>query len=284
MEYNHKIKKNIDIHILAENKEDILDEKIIKRNLDTNFMGKNICVFHEIDSTSTYCKNNSYELVEGSLIICEIQTSGRGRFSKVWDHPNGNIAMSIILKPKIDISKISKITQVCASAIYEALKEVGIKTKIKWPNDLVIENKKICGILTELKIEKENDISVVVGIGLNANSDMLDFSDDINQTITSIYMETEKKINRNVLIAIILNKFEIFYNEFINDNFNISLDICRKNSNLIGRYVYLINDGDNLRAKAIDIGLEGELILMNEDGKEFSIKSGEVSVRINDNI
>ena len=261
---------------------DILTYEEVKNNLSTEFIGRNIIHFNELDSTNSYAKKIADSLEgEGHVIITEKQLNGRGRMGRQWVSQNNNgIWMSVILKPKVSIFEVSKITQVAAAAVSLALTNLGVHTQIKWPNDLIINDKKVCGILTEMNSEINVINHVVVGIGINVNNDEDDFSDEIKNIATSIKIETSKKLKRNVLLAEILNNFENLYLELNNNNFSKSLDICKKNSYVIGKEINLIKNQEVKEAKAIDINNDGELVVKYANGETDNIISGEISVRI----
>ncbi|MPN39162.1 Bifunctional ligase/repressor BirA [bioreactor metagenome] len=172
----------------------------------------------------------------------------------------------------------SKLTLIGAAAVERAMEEVGIEAYIKWPNDIVLNNKKVCGILTEMSGEMDRVNYIVMGIGINVNTNS--FPEEINSIATSLKIETGREVDRKLLVAGILNNFENLYNKFIiENNFNQVIDICRNKSVLLGKDVRLIN-GENIRkAKAIDIDDDGELIVQYEDGVLGKVLSGEISVR-----
>lgn len=254
---------------------DYLSGENINRHLHTKFMGRNVVYLEKIDSTNNYAKNN--DLSNGSIVTCEEQTTGRGRLGRRWESQKG-MCMSIVLIPEIELSQISKITQVCAAAVAIALEELEIHAEIKWPNDIFLNGKKICGILTEMKTEKDKHPYVVVGIGMNINNDH--FPDEIKDIASSLFIETGKVFEKSLIAAKILNNFETLYNEFIKGNFNESLNICREKSYVIGKNINLIENNSVRKATAVDIGSEGELVVMTEDGNTEKIISGEVSVRL----
>lgn len=250
----------------------------IKKHLKTKNIGKNIIHFVQIDSTNTYAKNMGNMLEHGTVITCEEQTAGRGRLGRTWEARNGSMCMSIFLKPEINLYQVSKITLVCAAAVSLALEELGMNAEIKWPNDIILNNKKICGMLTEMKTEMNELMYVVIGIGVNVNND--DFSDEIKNTASSIYLETGLHFEKSIIAAKILNHFEILYDEFVSDNLKKSLDICREKSYVIGKQINLIENNIKTAARAVDLGNEGELIVQYEDGTIDHIISGEISVRL----
>lgn len=259
---------------------DIITSELVSENLKTKFIGRKIVHFDTIDSTNTYAKTIGELCDEGTVITCERQVLGRGRLGRQWESQVGSMCMTIVLKPEISILQVPKITQVCAAAVSLSLDELSVEAEIKWPNDLMINSKKICGILTEMNSDKNHVNYVVVGIGLNVNNLYEDFSSEIRNVATSIFYETGKKINRNIIAAKVMNNFEMLYNEFvINNNFKLSLDICRKKSNIIGKNINLVKNNEIISAKALNLGDDGELIVQYKDGEIDSIISGEISVR-----
>ena len=209
---------------------DILSYSEIKDSLKTERVGRNIEYFKTIDSTNKYAKENAGELADGTVIIAEEQTEGRGRLGRDWQSTKyKGIYFSIVLKPDLHPSRVSKITLIGASAVYLALKELGIESLIKWPNDIILDEKKICGILTEMSCELNQVNYLVIGIGLNVNQTKEDFSSDLSNKAGSIRMAEGKVYERKLILASILNNFEKLYREYVEeDNFSTTLEIARK--------------------------------------------------------
>ena len=256
---------------------DWLTEENIKKHLNTKTIGRNIIYFETVNSTNAYAKDAGSSLEDGTVITCDEQTTGRGRLGRKWESQKG-MCMSILLKPHIDLRHVPKITQVCAAAVSLSLDELEIDTKIKWPNDIYLNGRKICGILTEMKTEMNNLSFIVIGIGMNVIND--NFPEKIKNTASSIFQETGKKVEKSIVAAKILNNFEILYNEFTKGNFKASLDICREKSYVLGREISLIENSSMKKATAVDLGSEGELVVRYEDGRTENVISGEISVRL----
>ncbi|WP_138207120.1 biotin--[acetyl-CoA-carboxylase] ligase [Haloimpatiens lingqiaonensis] len=261
---------------------DSLTGEEVDEYLHTKYMGRNIVHFETIDSTNTKAK----ELAaggqpEGTVIISEEQTQGKGRLGRNWTSPkNKGIWMSIILRPDIDPVKVCMVTQVAAAAAAKAIEEIGIKGYIKWPNDIVVEGKKVCGILTEMSGELDKINYVILGIGINVNLEEKDFPEELKDIATSLKIEKGKSINRKELVGKILNNFENLYESFVKeDDIEKSLDICREKSILLGKEIQIIGRNEVRKAKAITIDEEGRLVVRCQDGKEEKIISGEVSIR-----
>lgn len=260
---------------------DILTREEIAEYLNTKTIGRTIYHYDSIESTNKLAKEIAMGEEEGTVIIAEEQTDGRGRLGRAWTSPKGSgIWMSIIIKPKIAPMDASKVTQITAASVYSAISEMGIETNIKWPNDIVLNGKKVSGILTEMTSEMMQINYMAIGIGINVNLDAGDIPEDIIEKATSLKIECGRKINRKELIARILNHFEYFYDKLIlNEDIEESITICKEKSALIGKKIRVISRGKELEREAIDLTSSGELIVKDEDGNIEKIISGEVSVR-----
>lgn len=259
---------------------DILSLEELEIHLDTDFIGRDIKYFNTIDSTNKKAKELANDLSEGSVIISEEQTLGKGRIGRSWISPkNKGIWMSIILKPNLEPSKVSRVTQIGAVAVFKALEKMNIKSQIKWPNDILIDGKKISGILTEMSGELNMIDYIVMGIGVNVNLDKSDIPDELEYKATSIKIEEGKSIDRKILTSYILSEFEKYYMNFKKQgDITGVIEILKENSALIGKEVRVIKGTQIRSGRAIDINEDGELVVEFEDGRE-NIYSGEVSIR-----
>lgn len=263
---------------LTERPTDILTNQNIGHDLNTKFIGKKIIHFDTIESTNDYAKKIANEEDEGTVIISEEQTKGRGRIGRAWESKrNEGIWMSIILKPNIIPYKAPFLTLIAGASIVNALNNLDIEASIKWPNDIIISNKKICGILTELSSEIERINHIVLGIGINVKT--MEFSKEICNIATSLYKEGYN-VSRVDLVRAILKEFEYLYLEYINNNNKEkTLDICRKYSAIIDKDIYIINGDNKELVKCLDINEDGNLIINDKYGNKREILSGEVSIR-----
>ncbi|KEH99340.1 biotin--[acetyl-CoA-carboxylase] ligase [Clostridium massiliodielmoense] len=261
---------------------DLLTFEEVNPYLKTNYIGKDIRYYNTIDSSNTKAKElGAAGAKEGTVVISEEQTGGRGRLGRTWVSPKfKGIWMSIILRPDIEPMEASKITQIGAASVCISINELGLKSAIKWPNDIVLNSKKVCGILTEMSGELNKINYIVMGIGINVNIESDDFPGDIKNIATSIKIEGGSKVKRKELVGKVFNNFEILYDEFIKSGtIKKSINICKENSALIGKQVKIIKRSDEVFAKAIGLTEDGELIVEYNDGKVDKIVSGEVSVR-----
>lgn len=248
-------------------KSDILDKETILSALKTKEFGRNLLMFDEVTSTNIIAKENS-KFPEGTVFLAESQTNGRGRLGREWKSAKGEgLWFSILLKPDILPDRVSLITLVAGMAVCRAL---GNKYFIKWPNDIVADGKKVCGILTEL-----SDGNVICGIGINVNHE--DFPEDLRVKATSMYLQSGIQYERNILFADILNEFEKLYAEFKDRGFDKLSEEYKKKCVTIGKQVS-VSGGVTLIGIAEEITSGGELVIRNTDGTHI-VNSGEVSVR-----
>ena len=239
------------------------------------------CCFESIDSTNEEAKRRGEAgAPDGSVYVADNQTSGKGRRGRTWISPAGeDIFFTILLRPELPLSSVSMITLVAASAVSEAIDKVtGLDSKIKWPNDIVLNRKKVCGILTEMNMEIDSVAYVVVGIGINVNR--MEFREDIADMATSLKKESGHTVERAALLSEILSAFFRDYKLFLEEQ-NLSSFLEYYNQKLInvGREVRLIKKGEEVIRTAIGINDRGELIVRDDEGNTEHIFSGEVSVR-----
>ncbi len=252
---------------------DILTEYTVKNGLNTKFIGQNIFVYPETDSTNNRAKAE-YASPDGSLFIAEIQTGGKGRLGRGWEAPAGvGIWMSILLKPDLSPSDVSQITLIAGLAVCRA---IGCGAKIKWPNDIVIGSKKVCGILTEMSAEMERVNYVVCGIGINVNIES--FDRELAKKATSLLIESGIKYDRPEIIRRVLTEFELLYSDFLKNGLKNILPEYKRLCVTLNREVQVIYKHETIIAAAVDISEEGSLIV-EKDGRKITVNSGEVSVR-----
>ena len=260
---------------------DIISEQELKDGLRTKYIGQKIFAFDEIGSTNEQAKKQAGSgAINGSLFIADRQLCGRGRLNKQWlSLANVGVWMSILLMPDVLPSKIMQISLISGIVICKVIKnQTGLNAQIKWPNDIIINGKKVCGILTEMVTEEQRISFVVNGIGINVNTN--EFPEEIKDIATSLYLETGKIFSRKLLIQEILVKFEKYYEKFIYGNELTSIIDEYKSMCLnIGNEVVVIMRDKQLNGKAIGITEIGELIIKTEAGEVTHVNSGEVSIR-----
>ncbi len=256
---------------------DIISEQGIRQYLDLN-REVHILTFNTITSTNTVAKKMAIDgATDGTIIIADEQTEGRGRYGKSFFSPGGTgIYMSIIMKPDLGLEDSQLITIYTAVAVCKAIELItNIEPKIKWVNDIFLNNKKICGILTEATSDFESGKieSIIIGIGINIQTREVDFPDELSSIAGSLF---PKDVSRNKLIAGILN--EIFNN--LKDLATEGLIKEYKNrSFVLGREISFYKNEVITYGRAIDINKNGNLIVIAQDGKTETLNSGEISIK-----
>ncbi len=258
---------------------DLVTQESIEGKIKTKVIGKHVHYQMEVGSTNTLAKQFAEEKnSHGLLVTADIQNSGKGRRGRSWVSPKGcGIWMTLVLKPELDPRNASMLTLVAALAVAKGICEVTkLDAKIKWPNDIVVNKKKVCGILTEMNAELDFINYVVVGIGINAN--ITEFPDEIKGVASSLYLESGNRINRSDLICKSLEYFEKYYETFLNAG-NLSIIMEEYNTFLInkGKMVKILGD-TQLVGTAKGINEKGELIVTVGE-EDITVMSGEVSVR-----
>ena len=242
---------------------------------------RNIIYYEELDSTNntldTLAKDGAKE---GTIVVADSQLAGKGRRGRQWESPKGeNIYMSILLRPAFNASLASMLTIVAAYSVALAIREMGFQeAQIKWPNDIVLSGKKVCGILTELCLKGTEIDYVIVGIGVNVNTKC--FALELSDKATSLYLEGEKVLNRETILHDIVDKFEEQYARFLHCQ-DLSFMKVEYDKMLVNRdrEVCVLEPGKEYRAYAKGITDTGELLVTTADGCEKKVYAGEVSVR-----
>ena len=258
-----------------------MNKEEIENELKSNWVGKNLWYYDEIDSTNNRAMALGEERApHGTTVVADQQNGGKGRRGRTWLSPSGtNIYVSILLRPEFDVQKAPMLTLLMAYSVTEVLREAeGLDARIKWPNDIVLNKKKVCGILTEMTM-KDSDIDyVVIGVGINVNNE--EIPQELTISATSLKLETGKEINRAVLLARILERFEKESEAFVKAG-DLSVIQDGYNQILVNRenQVRVLETGNEYRAIAHGINHLGELLVEREDGNIEHVFAGEVSVR-----
>ena len=262
---------------------DKLERVTLLHGMETKALGRTVEIHEFIDSTNSRAKELALlGYPEGTLVVAEEQLKGRGRMGRSWISPAGKgIWMSLLLRPKIPPSSAPIITSLAALAVKRALEEVAaLKASIKWPNDIILQNKKVCGILTEIHADIDIIHYVILGIGINANLDKEDFPKELLDSATSISIVLGRKVDRTELVQAIMKHMEDIYTDYIKKgDIGSILDECRKCSATLGRTVKVIGRDREFSGKAVDLDEDGALLVLKEDGEMEKVLSGDVSVR-----
>ncbi|EKQ53853.1 MULTISPECIES: biotin--[acetyl-CoA-carboxylase] ligase [unclassified Clostridium] len=258
---------------------DLLNKTELLPMIKTSKIGRNIIYFDNIDSTNIKAKELAQKDAEnGTIVIAEKQTLGSGRFNRKWVSPSGGLWFTLILRPTIPPTEAPKITQIAAASVYKTLKKFNINATIKWPNDILLNNRKLCGILAEMKCDMDSVHYLVLGIGMNINIDKNDFDESIKSTATSLKVECKNEFKRSEILSEFLSHFEELYYKFI-DNLDLSetISICRDNSNILGKQAKLITYNKEEIVTCISLSDTGDLIVKDSNGHEKAVLTGEIS-------
>lgn len=280
MEYKITSDQNLGYCLVS--RPDLLLPQEIQRGLSTNYVGKEIYYFPELKSTNIRAKEKALhgaeEISEGTLIVAERQSAGKGRLGREWFSPVGGIWFSVILYPQLSPSYISRITLMTAVAVVKSIKIcTQIKSQIKWPNDILINEKKVCGILTEMSAELDIINWVVVGIGINVNIEHREFPEDIQENTISLKETSGKEISRVKLAQTFLQEFEKYYEILKRREFSSILKEWKLYSHTLGKKIRVDIGERIITGEAVDINEEGSLILKKEDGELLEIISGTIT-------
>ncbi|WP_245747988.1 biotin--[acetyl-CoA-carboxylase] ligase [Methanolobus profundi] len=253
---------------------DIIDPVELKGLLKTSLVGSEINYYSVLESTNNTAREIAQKAPEGTVIIAEKQNKGRGRLGTEWQSASGGIWMSLILKPSIPLENVSRVTLVAGIAVTNALRNMDIDAHIKWPNDVLIRGKKICGILTEVSAEVQKVDHVILGIGINANVKLSDLSEDIRRNSTSISNEMGKVIDRNRFVASLLYELEQQYIIFKTKKFIDIVDEWINLSDTIGRNVRVTTPNRIIEGKAVGITEKGALVILDGNHERHEIIAG----------
>lgn len=249
----------------------------ISYGLETKILGKKIFAYNLADSTNTIAYNLAEQSeIEGALIVAEKQTKGKGRMGRHWVSPQGSgIYMSLILKPKISPAEAGKITLMSSVAVAKTIRKItGLQAVIKWPNDVYIDQGKVCGILTEMSAELDRINFIIMGIGININT----IKTDLPDTATSLFIKTGEKINRIVFLQKMLAELEAYYHKLVKGEFSEIIDSWRDLSMTLGKRIKVEWRGQIIQGQAMDVDDSGALILRDDFGFTHHILSGDISI------
>ena len=257
----------------------IYNETTIADQIHTKWAGKTVHFAKETDSTNLWIKRLAKEgAPEGTLALAEFQSAGRGRLGRSWEVPEGtSVMMSILLRPKFEPQYAPTLTLVMGMAVAKAVKNLGFDVSIKWPNDVVVSHKKICGILTEMGVRDGKIDYAVIGVGINVN--IKEFPEEMVDKATSLYLESGKEFDRSQIPGLVMEAFEKYYEKFaatcdlsgLKEEYESILANYNQPVRVLAKEPY---EGV---ARGITDG--GELLVEKTDGTIVAVSAGEVSVR-----
>jgi len=251
----------------------------IESHLETVSIGRDIVYRDSVESTNSLAYSLALQdAPEGTVVVAEAQRVGKGRLQRRWFSPYAkNLYISIVLRPQLHPSRVYPLTFVSSLAVFDTLAALGVEPQLKWPNDVLVKGKKICGTLTELSTEADAVRFVVVGIGLNVNMKRTELAEEIRTVATSLAMETKKTFERSQVCGMLLTNMEKYYG-LIEDHG--TEEICRiweDRSNIKGRTLEIVQVDRVYRGVSEGIDHDGGLLL-NVAGKVTKIIAGDVSV------
>ena len=260
---------------------DTLIPSEVSAGLDTVVVGRNIVFLPETDSTNTRARQLAEEGAEdGTVVIADLQSQGKGRMGRFWVSPSGvNLYLSIILRPKIELRHATQMTFLTAVAVAEAIEDAGdFSPNLKWPNDVLLHDRKIAGLLNELNAETEQIHFMVLGIGVNLNMKQEQFPSDLRTPATSLLVEGGKKVSRLEFTRLLLKKIDSLYSLYQEEGFAPILARWEQRCQMLGRKVEV--DYQHSRVTGTVKGLDeaGALLLSRSDGGEERVLAGDVKL------
>lgn len=257
------------------------NQEILKKSLAGKLFGYNLYYYTETGSTN----DEAYSLgiggaPEWTVVIADNQKKGKGRMQRTWYSPPGsNIYTSVILRPRIQSSKASQIPIVAGLAVAKTLKNYcPHKISIKWPNDVLIDGRKVCGILTQIKLSGKGVDFIVLGIGINVNIGCDQFPTDIQEIATSLSVEIRRKISRLELINSLYENLAKCYKQLVQKGFGRIKEEWQMLSPMIGQTVQVAFKNETVEGKAAGIDDDGSLILLADGNKKIKVSAGDATI------
>ncbi len=260
---------------------EIYGQHELESRMDTEWAGHPVVFYDKLPSTNLQAKLDAEKgAVQGTLIVADMQTAGRGRRGRTWSSPAGtNVYFTLIIKPDFQVELASMVTLVMGLAVAEGIRETcGLEAGIKWPNDIVVNGKKVCGMLAEMSVERDFIHYVVIGVGINVAQQ--EFAPEIAHVATSLWQECGYRVPRAELTANVMKAFESYYEIFREKGSLVGL--MEKYNNLLvnqNREVRVLAPGAEFQGISRGINEMGELLVEREDGTVAKVYAGEVSVR-----
>jgi len=252
--------------------------KKIREQLKTKFIGHEINYFTEITSTNDVVKELAAKgAKEGTVVLAETQTHGKGRIGRRWLSPKGGIWFSVILRPNISAKDSYQLTFMAAVAVAKTIRKMfKVNTEIKWPNDVLVNKRKVCGILTETSIRGDVVDFAVVGVGVNANVDLTSFSEELRASVTSLDAEVKGVVDRERFLCALLEELENYYEMVLQRRFALVLEEWKSLTTLFGTDVEVTSFEGRIKGVASGIDRNGALEVLLKNGTVRKISTGDV--------
>jgi len=278
-EMGYTIKSSPRLGYCLEKSPDLLLPEEIWSKTKLEILGSKIYYSSVMESTNNEAKRLAQKGVpNGTLVIAERQHGGRGRMGRSWNSPMGGIWLSAILRPDLSPTDAPKLTILAAVAVAEAIiQSTGICANIKWPNDILVDGKKVCGILTEMSAEMDLINYVIIGIGINVNND--NFPDELKDKSASLKQIKGEEVNRVNVLASLLERLEGYYIKAEKEGFEEIFERWRALCVNLGKQVKIVGKNESFEGTAIDIDSSGALLVKTPSEKIVKVLSGDVSLR-----
>lgn len=255
----------------------------LQQGLRTRGFGRSIFFASSVESTNDWAKELALlEAAEGTVAIAECQTHGRGRLGREWVSPEGGLWFSVILRPDVRSNEVSRLVFVAGVAVADALREAcGLRVETKWPNDVLVNGRKVCGILSEAKIEDEKVTFVVVGIGINVGFRV---RESLPRKLWDVAMSLDDEVGRRIrldaIFRVVLEKFESFYQVLLEGGFTPVLEAWKRYAGFLGKRTEVIDGSQRYHGVAVDVEQDGSVSLRLHDGSVKRFVVGDVSLRL----
>jgi len=251
----------------------------IRECLHTRILGRSVLYFRTLTSTNDFAKQlAARNMKEGTVVVAENQSSGKGRLGREWVSPEGGLWFSIILRPLMQPKDAAKLTLLGSVTVARTVSKLyGLKAEIKWPNDVLINQRKLCGILTEGEINGKTLHFAVLGFGVNANFNLEALPKHLGESATTLKEQLGREISREILLCRLLENAEAYYDMLSNGKFEAILNDWRKLSGFLGSYVKIISCREKIEGWAVDLDDDGALIVRLKDQTTHRVISGEVA-------
>jgi BirA family biotin operon repressor/biotin-[acetyl-CoA-carboxylase] ligase len=240
---------------------------------------KKIYAFDDLPSTNITVRSLAVQgAEEGTIVIAQTQRKGRGRFNRVWQSPKGGAYLSLLLRPKAPAEKTSLLTYVAALAVTHTIRSFNLPARIKWPNDVLVHGKKIAGILLESEATNTQVSYVIVGIGVNLNTNLAHLSTDVRKNATSLRKEHGSPIDYDEFLTTFFHQFDRFYQLFSAGHFDQIIEEWKNQSDTLGKRIRVQTTNTIIQGTAVDVDRTGFLLLKTSKGTILRVTSGDCTV------
>ena len=254
----------------------------LQYGLRTKRFGRKILFSHQVGSTNDWAKElASLGAEEGTVAIAETQTAGHGRLGREWASPEGGLWFSVIFRPELEPAEASKLVFAAGLAVAEVLHELyGLRVETKWPNDVLVNGRKVCGILAEMNTTGDEVNFVVIGVGINANFDAKEaLPEELFENATSLETALGRSVQLDTLFRTMLERLECIYELFVKEGFASVLTMWKKYATFLGCKVEVLTGTERLVGFALDVDDDGGLTVKLENGNVRDVLVGDVSLR-----